>query len=417
MRSCGAAVLVGALTATSCYAPQALPSRPFDSVPTVAQPLPSPAGAVSEDELVRIALSRSDEVRSLESLADESALRVDGAGDLRNPELRGGRISDRYLDRQQYELELGVRWRPPVPGQLSATRDVARAEVLRRTAEVASRRLELAALVRRTAANMRARSAQVEIGARQVDLERRAVVLAEALLSIGETTRVDLGRAQLRLRRAQAGLEDAENDLERSRRLVARLVGAPPPNDIERPASMGLDEGQPTPPPMPQELAGAYLDAQAKLHLEQLEPWPQLSFVEVSYHLEPVDTDNFFELRFGVEIPIFDANGPEIRAAKLAVERTKARFEFESQRRRSEIEDAEDDLRRARAALERDSRETAALRSETSGWSQRDDGQASDTLETLALERDLLDAEERTSRLSEQVDLAEVALRLARALE
>ena len=76
---------------------------------------------LAREEAVALALSNSRQLQSLNTRVEIQEYRG-SAGWIDNPELRVRNLSTRSVDKDFDELEVGIRWRPPAPGEIAEER-------------------------------------------------------------------------------------------------------------------------------------------------------------------------------------------------------------------------------------------------------------------------------------------------------
>ena len=281
--------------------------------------------ALTTEGAVAQALGDNLRLRSLEAQADMQAHRTRSKDWIDNPEIRIRNFSTRKRSAPADELEVGIRWRPPSFGEARARQQ--RREVLlwEQKVEALRERAWLASRVRRACADVIMHRELARIAATRIDNESKRISQIKIMLDLGRRSIVYYTKAKMAVTEARQthsqhlqALHEEERRLQRLARLSSkiRVVEEPPAAismDVDglltlayanRPEVRLVEERR--------QLAVDERDLKSRLLL------PQLSFLEVSRHLEKTEGD-WHELVFGVEIPLFNRNTGSMAASRLAV--------------------------------------------------------------------------------------------------
>ena len=304
----------------------------------------APAAAsepLTTEEAVGLALSNSRQLESLDTMVEIQNYRTHAAGWIDNPELRVRNLTARSVDRNFDELEIGVRWRPPGPGEAAEERQQDQVRLWERKVEAQRARDWLASRVRRACADVIMYRELVRIASGRVNNETRRIAQIKTMLDLGRRSIVYYTNAKTMVSEARNDQTRSLQALRDEERRLQRLTGTDAPIDVvfePLPEVEGTQE---------QLLAIAYahrpevrlVEARQQLAVRRHErerrrrlPW--ISFVEVAHHREQ-GADDRNELMFGLELPVFGRNGGQIQAARLGI----ARKEAQSLAIRERIED------------------------------------------------------------------------------
>jgi cobalt-zinc-cadmium efflux system outer membrane protein len=349
MKSLLTAALLGCLLGAGCAGPmdrpwddavyQSLRDRYADSderiaaTPAPDAPLDEPAAsfaaldALSVDDAVRIAIANTPSLRRAGYQVDVAAGRVIQAGLYPNPQFeffaeslgaeagKGGKGGEtNYLLSQ--ELVLG--------GKLDRARDVAQADEL--AAKAAFVAEEFAVASRVTKSYFAAVAAQERLESRRqlIDLSQQLLDAANAQVDAGAATEPDRLRAEVVQAQAEIDLESARLDAHAALRSLASAIG------INGTVEIPLTDTPRSLPHFPSQEAvvGAALAANSRVSLARIaierarsvhelakaEAVPNLVASAGPRYSDP-ESETTLDLGVGMEIPLFDRNQGNIRAA------------------------------------------------------------------------------------------------------
>ena len=355
---------------TGCYryAPLETPARPSVGAADAIGPVDSVARSdvrqtahasvesvtVTEEEAVRRALERSGDVEAQRSQVAIVAARSRSAGVLDNPELRlNRRTSDDPLER----LEVGLRWRVPRVWTLGAARDRWRAQEGLEEVDLQWALQDVAGLTRTSCAELGYLTEMEESQTVLVSGLNQVVRLMQSQIRMGTATDLDLRTTQFVLLEAESDLQQViqrraqvQGDLAHLTGIATPVRGCAPTEtlsdlDIEPLLTLAWDHR-----PELQETRWRHRRAAASLHLERAEAIPWLSFIgpAVRFDSRPGAVDGtgdtagrtWFEFQIGIDIPIFDGNGGNIRAETLALEAEVTRAELLTRDIEQQVTDA-----------------------------------------------------------------------------
>ena len=296
---------------------------------------------LTTEEAVAEALSNNLRLQSLDTQADIQAHLARSRQWLDNPEIRVRNLSTRKRNGRFDEMEVGLRWRPPSPGEARARTQRADVRHWERRVEASRERAWLASRVRRACADVIMQRELVRIDSARVGNETRRIAQIETMVELGRRSIVYFTKAKMAVTEARnAQAQDLQALREEERRLQ-RLTGLSSKVDVvvEPLPQIDMDTDE--------LLALAYanrpevnlVEARKQLAVDEharerrrLLPWP--SFLEVSRHIER-QADDWHELVFGVDLPLFNRNSESMAAARLAISRN----ELQSLAIRERIED------------------------------------------------------------------------------
>jgi hypothetical protein len=300
----------------------------FADLANAQEPVPSTVAQslLSEEDAVRMALDRSEELTALNLLVKEQEKRAEFAGySIKNPELRLRDISTKYAYwDEEKQLQVGLRWRPPQLGELGVREQRELVELWEKRVKAEGFRLKFIADVRKTHAQVAMLQEYVELTARQVSVQEKSLAAIERFVALGQRQLIDQIKAHKRLIRARSeasGLRQRYNDArEKLKALVgntviavrALAIPAETPIEFEKlhaRAIGGRAEMRLT------EQKVRLVDLEYGAERYKLIPW--FSFLELAYHAE-TDRRNWGEMRVGLELPLFNWNLGEIRATAIA---------------------------------------------------------------------------------------------------
>jgi outer membrane protein TolC len=319
------------------------------------------SGTVTEEEVVRNALEHSRDVDAQQRQVAIVVARSGGVLD--NPELRLlRRTSEDPLER----VEVGLRWRVPRLWTFGAERDRQRAEEALEGVELTWTRNGVAAQSRTACVELGYLTAMEESQAVLVDGLTRVVDLVRREVRMGTAKDVDLKTTEFVLLEARSDLQQINHLRARARNDLEQLTGSATPVDrcdaTETLSALDLEQLLTVAwshRPELEEARRRHRRAAARLYLERAEALPWLSFVgpAVRFDSRPADGTGgtvgrtWFEFQVGIDLPLFDRNGGNIRAETLAMEAEVAQAELLTRDIRQQVTDALHGYERASTAL------------------------------------------------------------------
>ena len=367
--------------------------------PGVHNPADEDRLTLTVEETVAVGLNNNPRLGSLETEAGVRFHRIRSLDWIDNPELRFRNSTSRRRNDRFDELEVGIRWRPPFIGEAGVLRQRRQVALWRRKAEAVRERHWLASRVRRSCADVALYAELVRIAALRVENENLRISQIETMVDVGRRSIVYLTKARMAVAEARQGHLRSQHALREEERRLRRLTG------ISRQIRV-------IPGPLPKvpvneerllELACAnrpelrLAEEERKLAVERRthESWrmlPQFSFLEVSRHFERSD-DDWHELRFGLELPLFNRNAGNLAGLSLAVSGSELELAAVRERIADQVRESLSDYTEALLARDLTLREGEAI---IRGSSQVIAGtQAYPTVpvdEILELERTIMDA-------------------------
>jgi hypothetical protein len=340
-------VAVGAAAQAPGEPGEPAPTEPM--APVAGQrggPVPAERAAIQDaatltvEEAVALAWGNSRLLQSLGTMVEIQEYRRTASW-IGNPELRVRNLSTRSMDEDFDELQVGVRWRPPAPGEVDEERQQDQVRLWERRVEARRAKDWLASRVRRACADVIMYRELVRLASHRVDSEVRRIAQIETMVQLGRRSIVYYTKAKMTVSDARNEHARRLRALRDEERRLQRLTGAASPIDVvvePLPEVGGPQDAL-------QAIACAHrpevqlVEARQQLAVRRQERkrgqrWPQLSFVELSRHREQ-GAGAWHELMFGVDVPLFGRNGGRSKAASLGI----ARKETQSLAIRERIED------------------------------------------------------------------------------
>jgi cobalt-zinc-cadmium efflux system outer membrane protein len=364
------------------------------------------------DAALERAIATDPVLAELHAKTNAEAARIAVADDLENPELRLTNVN--FRDGGEAS-ELTLRVRPPLPGEVQARGEIARAGFEQASADAARARQLLATRVRKHFELSLLHRDAAALAAEAAVLESRELVLLERELARGVVTRGDVAERALDAAGTRRECDQAARRLAASREMLRELLDLPATTRVVLvgepaiPAALEAVDGDDgelleralrARPELRD--AGASIDAaRAETWLARAEQWPMLSFVQVGYDFQPSGAEAW-EAGVAIDVPLFNWNRDGVRAAEADLLVVRRGFEGVVREIAGEVQTS---LVRARDAASdlsrfRDGPSRAAASARRSAESGRSLGQVS--------EGDLIEAKRRDieARLTE-LDLAE----------
>ncbi len=242
-----------------------------------------------------------------------------------NPEIRVRDLANRSGIARFDELEIGIRWRPPVPGEAKMRRQRSTVAFWERKVEAIRERHWLASRIRRSCVDLTMYSELARLAAERVKIESRRIAQIKTMVEHGRRSIVYFTKAKMAVAEARQSQLQILHALREEKRRLGRLTGisgqiqvvSEPVAELELSENRLLELAYDNRP----ELRLAEEQQQLALDRKNLESWrllPQLSFLEVSRHIERFE-DDWHELIFGLELPLFNRNADNFAGVSLAV--------------------------------------------------------------------------------------------------
>ena len=277
------------------------------------------------EETVAVGLKSNPRLRALETETDIRTHRLRSLDWIDNPEVRVRNLASRAGTDRFDELEIGIRWRPPSLGEVGARRQRKQVALWERKVEAVRERHWLASRVRRSCADIAMYAELARIATLRVEKENLRISQIETLVDLGRRSIVYFTKAKTAVAEARQGHLQSQHALQEEERRLRRLTGIStqiqvlpePLPEVVLDEERLLDLAYANRP----ELRLAEEQRQLALERRNLESrrlLPQLSFLEVSRHFERSQGD-WNELRFGLELPLFNRNVGNLVGLSLAV--------------------------------------------------------------------------------------------------
>ena len=277
------------------------------------------------EETVAVGLKNNPRLRALETETGVRTHRLRSLDWIDNPEVRVRNLASRAGTARFDELEIGIRWRPPSLGEVGARRQRKQVALWERKVEAVRQRHWLASRVRRSCADIDMYAELTRIAAMRVENENLRISQIETLLDLGRRSIVYFTKAKTAVAEARQGHLRSLHALREEERRLRRLTGistqfrvlSEPLPEVALDEERLIDLAYANRPEL--RLAGERRKlAHERRNLEGRRLLPQLSFLEVSRHFERSQGD-WNELRFGLELPIFNRNAGNLAGVSLAV--------------------------------------------------------------------------------------------------
>jgi len=284
----------------------------------------SPDGPSHAIELLAIAGEKGPDLRQAQLALEATRGERDQAGRLANPSL-GVTVDDLVLDDPDHRTEkIGLSQSVPISGRLGRARAVARARARAAALKVEVVRLDVLARIRKGLADLHAVEARRDTLERLLGSTREVHGVAVARFEAGSAPESHVVRALSEVIAREGALDDARRAVDRSRAALERIVGAP-----VDPGRAGFVEvlhpeeiAETVPGEHPRLLAHGARVAAARANVQRARAGriPDLE-LEAAAGREKPSRIEFLELRIGVDLPIFDLRGGEIRATEADLRR------------------------------------------------------------------------------------------------
>jgi len=282
--------------------------------------------ALTEAAIVEMTLSNSRKLRSMSTNVDIAGYRLKSARNIPNPEIRINDLTEDSYARNFDETRIGLRLNLPQLGEMGEDRQDARVRLWELKSDQLLYRQELIAEARRDYFSVILHDKLKDISEKKVALEERRLKVIEEMVTVGTRSIVYYTKAKMRH-------TDSVNDYTReihnqieARRKLAKRTGMDintPLQETELPeVTLGLDrlieiacQNRPE-----IQLVDQRIELAAKRNRREFfKVLPQFSFIQYNHHIETGTKDDWGELALGIEIPLFNWNYGNIKAASLAV--------------------------------------------------------------------------------------------------
>jgi outer membrane protein TolC len=284
---------------------------------------------ISEQDLIEQALQNSRKMHNLNTNATIAEYEMQSSGKWSNPELRIADISSRYLTEEFDELRAGVRFRFPTLGESAEEKQAANVDYWKRKVEEIRYHQELIARIRKNCAEVIMYDQLAELAIKNVAIEEERIKVVEDMFQIGRRPVAYFTKAKMAYAEAISDHARAiQNQLQARRKLAKRTdmdVRAPVTTAVLPDVTIDLDQlieiaykNRPEISLVDQRIELAYY----RNRLERMKAVPWFSFIEWDYHVDSrINHSDWSELRLGIDLPIFNWNRGNIKAADLAVKK------------------------------------------------------------------------------------------------
>ena len=289
---------------------------------------------ITEDQVIKLVQQNSRQLKCLTTRDQVEEFRVKSSGWFQNPELRLSEESDRYMSNDYKELELGLRWRLPRPGELGKEKQNARVRLWEQKVETIRHQQRIIFKIRKEYANVLMYDAIAQLEKQRLDKEKERLDIIDSLVKLGQRTIVYSIKAKIWEAESENDFVCVKNNQGLARRKLANQTGIPEnamlaPQDIPEytpDVNQLIEIAFNYRPEM--ELVEQRIELakrQNKFEKFKLIPWP--TFIESSYHIEDKHDKNWNEFRIGLSLPLFNWNRGNIKATNLSVQNKECEYE------------------------------------------------------------------------------------------
>ena len=277
------------------------------------------------EQTVGLGLGNNPRLGSLDLETDILAHRMRSLDWVDNPGIRVRNLAHRSDAAPFDELEIGLRWRPPAIGEARVRRQRRTVSFWEFKVEAIRERHWLASRVRRSCADVAMYSQLARLASQRIEVETLRIAQIQTMVEVGRRSIVYSTKARMAVAEARQRHLRIQHALGEEKRRLRRLTGITRPIQVisepvpeillaeDRLLELAFDNRP--------EIRLAEEQRQLALDRKSLERWrllPQLSFIEVSRRVER-SRDDWHELRFGLELPLFNRNADNLAGLSLAV--------------------------------------------------------------------------------------------------
>jgi len=289
---------------------------------------------ISEQELIEQALQNSRRMHNLNTNATIAEYERRSSGKWPNPELRFADLYSRYLTEEFDELQTGIRFRFPTLGEPAEEKQAANVDYWKQKVEEIRYRQELIARVRKECAEVKMYDQLTELAIKNVAIEEERIKIVKDMFQIGRRSVIYHTKAKMTCTEAISDHARAVQNQLQARRKLAKRTGMDvraPVTVVELP-EVNLDLDQLLEIAYKNRPEISLVDQQIELanyrkRLERMKAIPWFSFIEFQYHIDNrAYHSDWSELRLGVDLPIFNWNRGNIKAANLAVKKKEYQY-------------------------------------------------------------------------------------------
>jgi cobalt-zinc-cadmium efflux system outer membrane protein len=326
------------------------PSLRFDS-----------SDGITSDEAVAAALFLNPGLRAFRKERDVAEGELVAAGLLPNPDLQ---IAYLFLESftkgiTTSAFDVALNWAPPRPGELAAKEARARARIEEVRAQIATEEWRLASDVRKAHLAAWAAEERLRIFDASLKLRERVRDLVRSKHTLGDANRLDVNLIEIDYADALRDRVSVENERDRARLELNRLLGLPPLASFKLQA-----DGDPLayrpfklePAALEVVMVGSrpalaaarqeYEQAEHALNLACIQRWPWFRFGP-AYARDELEgkMQSRFGVGIGIDLPIANQNEGEIAIREAARERLRQAFVAKVHESRAEVNEAYRNLR------------------------------------------------------------------------
>ena len=289
---------------------------------------------VSEPELIERALANSRRIHNLNTNATIAEYEWRSSGKWPNPELRIADLSSRYLTEEFDELQTGIRLRFPTLGEPAEEKQAANVDYWERKVEEIRYRQELIARIRQQCAEITMYDQLAELAIKRVSIEEERIKVVKDMFQVGSRPITYFTKAKMAYAESISDHARAIQNQLQARRKLAERTGMnlrTPVITAELP-DIRFDPDQLVEIAYNNRPEIGLVDQQIELanyrkRFERMKAIPWFSFIEFQYHIDNrMSRSDWSELRLGIDLPIFNWNRGNIRAANLAVKKKENQY-------------------------------------------------------------------------------------------
>jgi outer membrane protein, heavy metal efflux system len=297
-----------------------------------------PAGPLTEEQAVALALQNSPQVRSRGHFVEEAEAETEVGLAWNNPLLRLGglrydQLVDPMVDRRSYgshpfyHSSIGLRWSPPGLGERAARRAEGMANEADARMELAVARRDTVALVRKLHAQVLSYDAQLALIKDVIEQREKLRQLVRSRLELQSATLLDQSLTEVDYLDARTQLAELEAKRRASSDELLIQLGLPVGESVSLAPS---DKDTCTAPAEVATLAARARAANPRLRLlhaqqsavdaERRRRWldlvPWFDYLQVAYGLAGDNNPSYVAFQLQLTLPILDWKGPHRRALR-----------------------------------------------------------------------------------------------------
>ena len=317
------------------------------------------------ESTVATALAENRDLAAARFAIRQAEGRLKQAGLWPNPEFELSRQSDRaFANEGEYSFSTGFRQRFPITGRLTKAKAVARVDVAMAAAEVRNQERLLAGETLNLARALLVTQEKLAANQELQTIIQKLIEVSEKRLNLAEVSAADVNLAKLELQKLTLAQAALLNQQEIATTALNRLLGREPKSSLQISGAAGaaFDTNaaaqisvQALAQRPDRQLAALGIDrAGAEIKLARAEKWEDWSVGfgysrERSIFSEPTrleDTDNLIGASVSIPLPLWNRNQGRISEAQATRSRAEAELSALDLRIATEVQTAENQIRR-----------------------------------------------------------------------